>query len=314
MRRLIFVLSLTAIFSCSRKSEPVQEVAQDDINFAANSTVQSTNEDIQGLSDPGSGGLLYRRTNYMGGYFVYSYDTVINLKKIGCLNYTGDTLDNDYDNVYHNTTINFNCDRTDTIVRNTDTLIIRYLINGSLIHNDTADNNPLSFIVNVGSSNLPFTHLFVLKKKNSPDSTIFYSQEIDNLTSKPTSQSSLQIQISRKILKTEPNPSCSRNITLNKTLDINFSNAPNWHPGLPIEGSQTLKININGDDNLVACSGANVDITLSTPTPLTVGVCPNTQSQVGPLNGQIELKLTLPGNITQNKSISFSNCQPSISN
>ncbi|MEO0179555.1 MAG: hypothetical protein ABIL61_07500 [candidate division WOR-3 bacterium] len=307
MRSLILAATLAALllFGCKR-SETIKEVAQDDINFSTQAVQEVTQSSVGNISDPGApvglsrytgGFFLYR---YTGGFFLYSneyVDEYVDLRQKGCVSYNpADTTDSDGDKVYTNAAISFNCNGTDTIIRNSKEYKLDYQIVGTLNHNDPDTLNPFIFSSSWGN---PFK--FYVKITDLSTNT---SEEFDNEQAGNISMEKVQDGVYRLIrnLKYAKQSSNCRFIQVTETTYVFLDQAPNWHPGDTL-GSQTIKTWPIGKGKLVTCSGVEVNLSFVPTDTLKIAKCPS--GSVGITSGNLLIRLELPTG-TQEFQKSFS--------
>jgi len=289
MRRWIYLATLlVAVALGCKRSEKVEEVAQDDINFATQATGEVVENSSSFVIDPGSP--FQRRYNY-SGYFVFStrpgfgnqidsvYENGIDLRK--CITYNpADTTDPDKDGVYTNATLNFNCiNRTDTLYKNTDTLLINYTLQGSLTHIDP-DTNP--FIFNVAWGN-PF-HIKIVVDGN------LIKENYQNGSIKMEQVNSTTYKLIRNIKYSKEADAC-RYITVNETTYVFLDQAQGWHPGDTL-GDRVVKTWPIGNGTLTTCSNVKVNLKFYPTDTLRIAKCQN--GEVGITSGGIKVILELP--------------------
>ncbi|MCS7245895.1 MAG: hypothetical protein RMJ38_07210 [candidate division WOR-3 bacterium] len=300
MKRLIYIAAMLAVISLGcRRAEKIEEVAQEDINFAQQSAGEVVENSPNFIIDPGSP--FQRRGPYFG-YFVYSLkpdirtqiDTGlgIDLRKKGCATYQpNDTTDDDRDRVYRNTTIKFTCNnRTDTLLKtneNNTKYIITYTILGTLNHNDnTTDNNPFRFAVSWGDS-----FIFYIKVMRNNE-LVKESKSVQTGSLTMDSIAPKKYKLIRSLRYAKEVNSC-RSITLNETTYVFLDQALDWHPGDTI-GNNIIKTWPIGKGTLRTCSGLEVNMQIEPLDTLKIGKCPNSDAPAIK-EGTIKIVLFLPG-------------------
>jgi len=278
MRRWIYLATLlVAVALGCKRSEKVEEVAQDDINFATQATGEVVENSSSFVIDPGSP--FQRRYNY-SGYFVYSSGIDLRGK---CITYNpADTTDPDKDGVYTNATLNFNCiDMTDTLYKNNQIHVINYTLQGSLTHNDTGNSDPFIFNVSWGNLN-PFYVKIVdngnLQKENYQKGSI-KMEKVDSTI----------YRIIRNIEYSKEADAC-RYITVNETTYVFLDQAQGWHPGDTL-GDRVVKTWPIGNGTLTTCSNVKVNLKFYPTDTLKIAKCQN--GEVG-ISGKIRILLELP--------------------
>lgn len=313
MKRLIYITAVLAVISLGcKRGEKIEEVAQEDINFAQQATTEVVENSSDFVIDPGSP--FQRRGPYLG-YFVYSVKpdirtqeevgVGIDLKKKNCATYQpSDTIDNDKDRVYRNATITFNCNnRTDTLIKtneNNTRYIINYTILGTLNHNDnTTDNSPFRFSVSWGNP-LKFYIKVIRDNQLIRES---YSEQTGSLAM--DSVAPTKYRLIRNLRYARENNPC-RFITLNETTYVFLDEALGWHPGDTI-GNSIIKAWPIGKGTLRTCSGLEVNMQVEPTETLRIGKCPNSNAP-RIRQGTIKIVIFLPAGRKEEFIKSFS-CQ-----
>ncbi len=294
---LAATLAALTLFSCKR-SEKIAEVAQEDIDFATQGTTDAVAGSAQTMEDPGAPPGVSR---WRAGFFFYSikpsdqmsiqgtYQDRIPLRQI-CADISGsDTFDMDNDRVYEDAKISFNCNnRTDTLIRDGQKLILNYTIVGTLDHIDSNDNNPLVF--DEVKWGFPFQVQVIVKDTlgNIKDSYSGYHEGIMSMSQvNPTTYKLVRYL---KYAKENFKDAC-RYISFSETTYIFLDQAQGWYPGDTV-GTRIVKTWPIGHGKLRACSGIDVDLSFSPTDTLKITKCPN--GNTGISSGGIRIILKLP--------------------
>ena len=299
---LIGIFGAGLLSSCSIRGVEVPD--NEDVQFVAQAEEEDAIAIANGIEDPGS-----PIVNRYGGFFVWKYqpkkDTVIE-----CITITGDTVDADADRVYKDVTVIFdNCMGTDTIIRHSDTLMVEYRVNGQIIHRDADDGNPYVFSTQWGN---PFEQEVSIYKRGTRIFKRLLTTQ-GEITSYQTGESSMHLNHIATYFAVNASGR-GREFHVGKSVDVDFSKASEWHPGLPLTDSDTLNISFEGTGYFKKDRGTRFDIEVRTdPYIVVTGACRKPDGSLGILEGRI-IKTISHASGEKTITITFRNCQATIEN
>ncbi len=305
MRKYLILMSILGaglLVSCSR--EPVESASDEDVQFA----VQAEEEDAIALAnsveDPGSPVL-----NRYGGFFVWGHPSRRDTMEFGCITLAGDTTDSDGDRVFTNMTITFdNCTGVDTIIRPFDTLTVEYRIDGQITHNDEDDSNPYVFSSGWGS---PFEQEVTISKSGVE---IFRRLLVTSggIQAEQTGATTMHLNHNATFFAVNIFEGKTRQLHVEKSVDVDFSRASQWHPGLELTDADTLTISFQGTGYFENPDHIRFDVEVRTdPSIIVTGACRRQDGSLGILEGRIVKRIT-SRRWEKTVIINFHNCQATI--
>ncbi len=306
--RLMLLVGLVGVFYSCGSSPTYEEVAQEDIDFASNATLESSSDLSSTLEDPGSP-VVDRRVGGFGGIFVYgvgSNDYLLGGIDLSyCVTHSNpNRVDADGDKVFDRDTITFNCPDTSATVLDTlgRTYTVEYSINGQVIHNDENDNDPFVLSVSWGT---PFTYNIVIKDSSGQ---IVYQKTRNVEGSHSFARDGAS---DTTILFSHERRSFDSNgrefyMLVNGTLYVPLG----WYPGTPL--TQSISKEFTGSGYVKTPSGRQIDFDISTTQMLVISPACQGLNARSIESGQITMNLSVSGQVIKTIVITYTNCEANV--